>query len=110
MVKLRKRIRFSRKQIDEIIESVNAEVVNPDEQLSDFVHEYDPVSKIFYAPSLAQDYKLLEVNKDDVLKPETLGLTDAICNNARSPVGGDGLSQAVKTEQQRRMMKKRAGR
>lgn len=101
---------FADREIDEIIESVNAEVVNPDEQLSDFVHEYDPVSKILYAPSLAQDYKLLEVNKDDVVKPETLGLTDDICNNSWLAAGGNGLSQAVKTEQQRRTMKKHAGR
>lgn len=101
---------FADREIDEIIESVNAEVVNPDEQLSDFVHEYDPVGKILYAPSLAQNYKLLEVNKDDVLKPETLGLTDDICSNSRSTAGGEEFSQAVKTEQQRRMMKKYAGR
>ncbi|MCD8013384.1 MAG: DUF5688 family protein [Lachnospiraceae bacterium] len=98
------------REMDEIIENVNAEIVAPDEQLSDFVHEYDPVSRILYAPALAQNYKLLEVNKDDVLKPETLGLTDDICNNSHSAVDADGLSQAVKTEQQRRMMKKRAGR
>lgn len=101
---------FTDREMDEIIESVNSEIVRPDEQLSDFVHEYDSASKILYAPALSQNYKLLEVSKDDVLKPETLGLTDNICNNTRSAAGGDGLSQAVKTEQQRRMIKKRAGR
>ncbi|MCD8154377.1 MAG: DUF5688 family protein [Clostridiales bacterium] len=98
------------REMDDIIEDANTVSLKPDLQLSDFVHEYDPVSKILYAPSLAQDYKLLEVSKDDVLKPETLGVKDDIFSNSRPAAEGEELSQAVKTEQQRRTMKKHAGR
>ncbi|MCC8101626.1 MAG: DUF5688 family protein [Clostridiales bacterium] len=102
---------MSIEEADQMIQEVNQVAVSPEEQLSDLVHEYDPVSKTIYAPTLVQNRKLAQPEVTDLL-PDDLSARrpDGLSNLLQVSEKAYAPEQVQRDEQQKTIQKKHAGR
>lgn len=98
------------KCVDDMIKDINEACVHPEEQLSDYTHEYDPVSKTIYAPSLGQSPKLLEVKQEDQMSHEAFGQMPDSLEKTQAAAELYASVQMKDAEQQKKAQRNRSAR
>ncbi|MCD8076423.1 MAG: DUF5688 family protein [Lachnospiraceae bacterium] len=102
---------MSIEEADQMIQEVNQVAVSPEEQLSDLVHEYDPVSRTIYAPTLVQYRKLAQPEVVDLLPGDLSDRRpDGLSNLLQVPERAYAPEQTQRDEQQKTIQKQHAGR
>ncbi|MCC8044000.1 MAG: DUF5688 family protein [Clostridiales bacterium] len=96
--------------VDDMIKDINDICIRPEDQLSDYAHEYDPVSKTIYAPSLDQSPKLFEVKQEDRMSDEVFGQMPDSLEKTQAAAELSASVQMKDAEQQKKAQRNRSAR